>query len=107
MELVNDIKHIKLVVGESELCMLYVQAPDCGLCSLMLGKIEAVSLQYPQVRAIRAEVQLVPELAGEFLVATAPTVLLFAKGHEIYRAGNFIDVAQLEHIMKQWCENVN
>ncbi len=106
MELINDIKHLKVVVSESELCLLYVQAPDCGLCSIMLSKIEQVAERYPQARSLRAEIHVVPELAGEYLVATAPTVLIFSKGREIYRAGNFIDTVDLERFLSKWCENV-
>lgn len=106
MELVNDLNHIKHVVAESELSLLYVQAPDCGLCAVMLSKIEQVTSRFPLARSIRAEIQVLPELAGEFLVATAPTVLVFAHGREIFRSGTFIDVSALERVLSQWSETM-
>ena len=87
MELINDIKHLKVVVSESDYR-------------------EQVAERYPQARSLRAEIQVVPELAGEYLVATAPTVLIFSKGREIYRVGNFIDTVDLERFLSKWCENV-
>ncbi len=106
MELIDDIEQLKIIVAQEKLCLLYVQAPDCGLCSIMLGKIDAVSSRFTQVRAVRVEIQVVPRVAAEFLVATAPTVLVFAQGREIYRAGNFINVAELENVLSKWCGNL-
>ena len=106
MELINDINGLKVFVGDNKLCLLYVQAPDCGLCSIMLDKIEAVAQRFDNLRAARAELLVVPEVAGEFLVATAPTVLVFAHGKEVYRAGTFIDTMELERVLTKWDENI-
>ena len=107
MELINDIDELKRVAAQSDLCLLYIQAPDCGLCSIMLDKIEAVAQNFNNLRSARVELLVVPEVAGEFLVATAPTVLIFAHGKEVYRAGTFIDTMELECILTKWSENIN
>lgn len=106
MELIDDINILKAFVEENEFCLLYIQAPDCGLCSIMLDKIEAVSQRFNNLHSARVELLVVPEVAGEFLVATAPTVLLFAHGKEVYRAGTFIDTMQLERVLTKWSENI-
>lgn len=104
MDLINDINRLKEFVAGSKLCLLYIQAPDCGLCSIMLDKIEAVAQRFDKVRSARVELHVVPEVAGEFLVATAPTVLVFAHGREVYRAGTFIDTMELERVLSKWQE---
>ncbi len=106
MELINDINRLKAFVEENKLCLLYIQAPDCGLCSIMLDKIESVTRRFEKLRPARVELLVVPEVAGEFLVATAPTVLLFAHGKEVYRAGTFIDTMELERVLEKWSENL-
>lgn len=107
MELINDIKMLKAFIENNEFCLIYIQAPDCGLCSIMLEKIENVVNLYANLHAVRAEIHVVPEIAGAFLVATAPTVLVFLNGKEIYRAGNFIDTVELEHLLTKWSNNLN
>ena len=72
----------------------------------MLDKIESVTRRFEKLRPARVELLVVPEVAGEFLVATAPTVLLFAHGKEVYRAGTFIDTMELERVLKKWSENL-
>ncbi len=107
MELINDINQLKQEVRANQICLLYIQAPDCGLCSIMLNKIEKVVGSFDNVRSVRAEIHVVPEIAGSFLVASAPTVLLFVNGKEIYRAGNFIDTVELNQTIAKWSEILN
>ena len=106
MELINDINRLKEFITDNKFCLLYIQAPDCGLCSIMLEKIEDLVLRYDSVCSARVELLVVPEVAGEFLVATAPTVLLFVDGKEVYRAGTFIDTLELERILAKWSDNL-
>ena len=106
MELINNIEQIKDVVANQAFCLLYVQAPDCGLCSIMLDKIEVVSHSIDKMCSARVELLMVPEIAGEFLVATAPTVLVFVEGKEVYRAGTFIDTMELGQVLEKWNENL-
>lgn len=106
MKLINDIAKLKQVVSNNGLFLLYVQAPDCGLCSMMLNKIEMLVSEFENLISARSELQVVPQLAGTFMVATAPTVLLFANGREICRAGNFIDVLELRKVLSQWNEAI-
>lgn len=104
MELINDINRLKEFIADNKFCLLYIQAPDCGLCSIMLEKIEDLVLRYDSVCSARVELLVVPEVAGEFLVATAPTVLVIFEGKEVYRAGTFIDTLKLELVLSKWEE---
>lgn len=106
MDLINDIIRLKVFVADNKFCLIYIQAPDCGLCSIMLDKIEAVAQRLDNLSSARVELLVVPEVAGEFLVATAPTVLVFAHGKEVYRAGTFIDTMELERKLTKWSENI-
>lgn len=106
MEIINDINRLKAFVASEPLCLLYIQAPDCGLCSIMLEKIETVVHRFDKLASARVELLVVPDVAGEFLVATAPTVLVFAYGKEVYRAGTFIDIHELECKLTKWSENI-
>ncbi|MBR5085937.1 MAG: thioredoxin family protein [Muribaculaceae bacterium] len=106
MELLNDINRLKGIVNSEPFCLLYIQTPDCGLCSIMLDKIEAVAQRFDNLRSARVELLVVPEVVGEFLVATAPTVLVFSHGKEVYRAGTFIDTMELERVLTKWSESI-
>lgn len=104
MELINDINILKEFIADNKFCLLYIQAPDCGLCSIMFDKIDALVQRHESMCSARVELLVVPEVAGEFLVATAPTVLVFFEGKEVYRAGTFIDTLKLELVLSKWEE---
>ena len=107
MKLINDINRLKEIVHSAPFCLLYIQAPDCGLCSVMLKKVEQVTHNHEMLRSAHAELQVVPEIAGTFLVATAPTVLVFVRGKEVFRSGTFIDTLKLEQVLTMWEDNLN
>ena len=106
MDLINDINRLKEFVADNKFCLLYIQAPDCGLCSIMLDKVEAAAHSIDKLCSARVELLVVPEVAGAFLVATAPTVLVFVEGKEVYRAGTFIDTMELGQVLEKWNENL-
>lgn len=106
MELVNDIYRLKEVVENNELSLIYIKALDCGLCSIMFDKIDALCRRFDRLATACVELHVVPHVAGEFLVATAPTVLLFANGKEVHRQGTFINMQELEHVLTRWYENI-
>ena len=87
MELINDINRLKSFVKDN--------------------KVEVMAKHFDNLRTARVELLVVPEVAGVFLVATAPTVLVFVNGKEVYRAGTFIDTMKLEQFMTKWNENIN
>ena len=72
----------------------------------MLDKVEAVAHSIDKLCSARVELLVVPEVTGEFSVATAPTVLIFVEGKEVYRAGTFIDTLELERILTKWSDNL-
>lgn len=106
MNLVNDIDLLRQLVENQQFCLIFIQAPDCGLCSVILDKVERVAAQFDKLSAARVELHVTPQVTGEFLVATAPTVLLFVGGKEVYRAGTFIDVHELENELEKWISNI-
>ena len=107
MELINDINRLKEMAYSKPFFLLYIQAPDCGLCSVMLNKVEQVTHNHEMLRSAHVELLVVPEIAGTFLVATAPTVLVFVRGKEVFRSGTFIDTLKLEQVLTMWEDNLN
>ncbi|MFS0578868.1 hypothetical protein [Brevibacillus sp. 179-C9.3 HS] len=45
-------------------------------------------------------IEKAPFISGEFLVFTAPTILLFADGKEVFRQARFISFDELERVLK-------
>lgn len=98
---ITDIEHI---IANNTLCLFYTKAPDCGVCNVMLDKVEKLTGQYPQLTSFYTDIMEEPLIAGRFLVYSGPTVLLLMEGKEVYRGVQFIDFEELEYNIKRFLE---
>ena len=83
-------------MADNRLCLFYIKAPDCGVCNIMLGKVERLAGQFPSLTSFYTDITEEPLIAGQFLVYSGPTVLLLMDGKEVYRRSQFIDIEELE-----------
>ncbi len=101
MKHLTDISDIERTIVENRLCLFYIKAPDCGVCNVMLNKVERVADNHPQLVSFYTDITEEPLIAGRFLVFSGPTVLLLLDGKEVYRGSQFIDLEELERRIHQ------
>ena len=99
MEHLTTIQDIEQTLKNNHLCLFYIKAPDCGVCNVMLDKVERLADSYTSLCSFYTDIREEPLIAGRFLVYSGPTVLLLMEGKEIYRASQFINLEELEHII--------
>lgn len=92
----TNIKEIEQVLTANLLCLFFVKAPDCGMCNVMLDKVERLANRYPSMFSFYTDIREEPLIAGRFLVFSGPTVLLLMEGKEVYRGSGFINLEDLE-----------
>ena len=39
----TNIKDIEQAIADNHLCLFYIKAPDCGVCNVMLDKVERLA----------------------------------------------------------------
>lgn len=98
---ITDIEH---TIANNTLCLFYIKAPDCGVCNVMLDKVEKLADQYPQLASFYTDIMEEPLIAGRFLVYSGPTVLLLMEGKEVYRGVQFIDLEELAFNINRFLE---
>lgn len=98
---ISDIEH---TIANNTLCLFYIKAPDCGVCNVMLDKVEKLADQYPQLASFYTDIMEEPLIAGRFLVYSGPTILLLMEGKEVYRGVQFIDLEDLEFNINRFLE---
>ncbi len=96
MKHLTNIKDIEQVLAESPLCLFFIKAPDCGVCTVMLEKVGKLADRFPSMSSFYTDIREEPLIAGRFLVFSGPTVLLLYEGKEIYRGSGFINMEELE-----------
>ena len=98
---ISDIEH---TIANNTLCLFYIKAPDCGVCNVMLDKVEKLADQYPHLTSFYTDIMEEPLIAGRFLVYSGPTVLLRMDGKEVYRGVQFIDLEELAFNINRFLE---
>ena len=102
MEHLTNIHDIEQTVKDNRLCLFYIKAPDCGVCNVMLDKVERLADSYTSLCSFYTDIREEPLIAGRFLVFSGPTVLLLMEGKEIYRASQFINLEELEQTINKY-----
>ena len=104
MKHLTNINDIEQTIEDNRICLFYIKAPDCGVCNVMLDKVEQITTDYPAIASFYTDITEEPLIAGRFLVYSGPTVLLLADVREVYRGTQFIDMEELRCNMNRWTE---
>ena len=104
MEHLTNIHDIEQTQKDNRLCLFYIKASDCGVCNVMLDKVERLADSYTSLCSFYTDIREEPLIAGRFLVYSGPTVLLLMEGKEIYRASQFINLEELEQTINKYKE---
>ena len=104
MEHLTSIKDIEQTIKDNRLCLFYIKAPDCGVCNVMLDKVEKIADVFPSLCSLYTDIIEEPLIASHFLVYSGPTVLLLMDGKEVYRASQFIDLEELKYNINRYIE---
>lgn len=81
--------------------LLLIIADYCGVCDSVRDQTEKMLSEYPDIDGAFVPIAELPEVAGEFMVFSAPTILIFSQGREIARESRFIDFLKLEKALAE------
>ena len=104
MEHLTSIKDIEQTIKDNRLCLFFIKAPDCGVCNVMLDKVEKIADVFPSLCSLYTDIIEEPLIASHFLFYSGPTVLLLMDGKEVYRASQFIDLEELKYNINRYIE---
>ena len=91
--------------------ILYFSAEPCTVCHAMLPKLQKVllgtahCLEGQDYHLLVIDSEKHPEICGQLLVFTVPTLLIFWEGREVLRESRFLDLNQIMRILSQIIES--
>ncbi|MEI3604206.1 thioredoxin family protein [Pseudogracilibacillus sp. SE30717A] len=98
---INDIEQL---IQLNQLAFIYVTQPNCSVCHGLRPQIEKILKNYPKIKSCQVDASKVPEIAGKFMIFTAPVLLLFVNGKEYIREARFVQtelfIKKIEKIYK-------
>ncbi|QWH40576.1 thioredoxin family protein [Bacillus mycoides] len=96
----ETIEELATYIEEQRVVLLFIKTENCGVCDVMLRKVNYVLENYDYVEKIEILLQDMQEVAGRYAVFTGPTILLFYNGKEILRESRFISLENLERTIQ-------
>jgi thiol-disulfide isomerase/thioredoxin len=78
--------------------ILYFETPYCGVCHVVFPKLMKVLNDY-EIEVIKIDAVENPEIAGQHLVFTVPTILVWAEGKEMLRESRYIDFSKITRML--------
>jgi len=96
MEPILSISEFDLILAEHDAVLAYFSTETCSVCHVLKPKvIEMVSETFPKMKMVFIESDKLPELAAQYRVFTAPTVVVFFAGCETIRKSRAFGVDEL------------
>jgi len=89
----SDLNELNDALKNELAVVLYFSSPSCNVCHVLRPKLmEALEKEYPQIGRYHADIALTPEIAAEFQIFSAPTIIVFLEGREFIRKGRAMSV---------------
>lgn len=97
METISSIQNFEVALLENDAVLAYFSTENCSVCHVLKPKVaEMISKTFPKMRMVYVESDKSPELAAQFRIFTAPTVLVFFAGRETIRKSRAFGVEELK-----------
>lgn len=97
----TTLREIKEFLKNYEMSFIYISKPDCSICHALLPKLEKLLSHYPLIRLGHIDASKVEEVAGKFLILSAPMMLLFIEQREYLREDRFVRFSLLKEKVDQ------
>jgi len=98
----DTLESLHTILREEPAVILYFSSPSCSVCQVLRPKLmQAIEATYPQIGRYHADISLTPEIAAEFQVFSAPTIILFLEGKEFIRKGRSVSIDGLLQEIKR------
>uniref|UniRef100_UPI0032180961 thioredoxin family protein n=1 Tax=uncultured Draconibacterium sp. TaxID=1573823 RepID=UPI0032180961 len=87
-----------LKLKEEPAVLAYFSTDACSVCKVLKPKVEAlVSAEFPEMKLAYIQSDLLPEVAAQNRVFTAPTILVFFEGREYIRKSRTVGLSELQN----------
>ncbi|MFD1020802.1 thioredoxin family protein [Thalassobacillus hwangdonensis] len=96
MQMVHTMEELEHTIHHHTMALVYISRPNCSVCHALLPQVELLLESYPEVKAVHADADEIPEVAGAFSIFTVPVIMVFLEGKEMFREARFVPMESLE-----------
>ena len=96
-----NLEDIKKSIEDNDIFILYVKSKICSVCVELLPKVAEVS-KNNNVKFVDIYIEDNREVGTVYNVFSAPTIIMFVMGKEVYRDGRFLRTSELEATISKY-----
>jgi Thioredoxin domain-containing protein len=96
--LIQSKERLKQFMAQAEPFILYFSSQDCNVCQAIFPKLMNL-IDFHSIKVAKININEHVEIAGQLLVFTVPTILIFHERREILRESRFIDFQRVARIL--------
>ena len=96
MSILSSYAEFSDVLSSNEAILLYLSSPSCSVCHALLPQVESLMTEFSAVTMICADTAATPEIAGQLTVFSAPAIIFFIHGKELFRMARFVPIETLK-----------
>ena len=93
-------------LNQHELVLAYCSTPTCNVCKVLKPKVIDLINELGSWDSHYIDTTQSPEIAGQHLVFTVPTLILFVQGREVQRFSRHFGLDALEQELRKYKELV-
>lgn len=100
----KSLEEVKSIIASNDLVVLLISSTACSVCTVAKEKMLQLANRDNDIKVVSTYIEDDRLISGEFLVFTAPTILVFDNGKEILRESRFINYGKIDRII-DLCKN--
>lgn len=104
MKDIQNFDEIGKLIEENENILFYGSDPWCIVCQDMKPQVDKLSEKL-NIPIYNIDITENPVARGQLSLFTAPVVMLYNNGKEVYRQGRFLDLEKLEYVINNFKNN--
>ncbi len=102
MVTVKTIDEINEMIDKNDMLLIYFGSSSCGVCISVLPKLETMLKEYPNIKAVKVEIQNSMKLSAMYNVFTIPVIMLYIQGKETVREARIFGMEDLQQKISRY-----
>jgi|SRR5690625_2738850 len=103
---IQSMEHLDGWLEKNRLALLFISKNNCSVCHSLYPQIESMLEEFPAISLGYSVVDNFPNLAGRFLIFTAPVIILFVDGKEYLREARMVHLDQFHYQLQRVIQSI-
>ena len=96
-----NVEEFKSLIEKHPLLVAYFSTDTCNVCKVLRPQVKKITEAVRGAHFVYINTENEPELSGQYLVFTVPTIIVFASGQEAQRFNRYLSLQEFEAYLQR------